>query len=506
MSESNTDIVNTWMGRVPLSHGLASEPCPEVGRILVTGATGYIGGRLVPDLLERGYQVRVMVRAPSSELAERWPDAEVVVADALKIDSLHEALDGVHTAYYLIHSLLLGQKMFEAADTLAARNFRAVAEVCGVSRIVYLGGLGDRSAAVSPHLRSRMEVAGELAAGKVPVTILRAAIIIGSGSASYEIIEHLVKNCTIMPVPHWARSNRCQPISVRDVIRYLVGCLEMEATTGKSYDIGGPDVLTYVDMLRVIANVYGQRRFFPPSLIANTTLFGYLASLFTPVPARITVCLMEGLKDEVVCQDHEIKKVIPIEPLSYRESLLRAMSREEQDAVRTRWSDAYPPAHELALKLHELKDPVRFESAHSLTTRKDPSSLFRSICRIGGEEGWFHTNWMWRLRGMLDRILMGVGTARGRRSLSTLRVNDVIDFWRVEELEPNRSLLLRAEMKLPGLAWLRFTIDSDGDESRLTVTAHYQPRGVFGVPYWYALVPFHHFIFRDLIHQIDERS
>ena len=484
---------------------LPSTPQPSMGLILVTGATGYIGGRLVPELLARGYCVRVMVRAASPEHKQRWPEAQIVVADALDFQSLKSALQGVHTAYFLIHSLLGGQKDFEAMEIQAAMNFRKAAEENALRRIIYLGGLGDTTSSLSPHLRSRIQVAQELSQGKVAATILRAAVIIGSGSASYEIIEHLTKNLPVIFLPSWAKT-RCQPIAVRDVIKYLVGVLEKDETAGCSYDIGGPEIFTYKQMLTILAGLLGKRRLFVPCPFRNIGFFSYFTSLLTPVPAGIIYCLMEGITNEVVCQHEEIKRVLPFEPLSYKVALLKAMSRQEQDDVRTRWSDAYPPACELAMKLSEVDGPVRYSSSYSLISDKDAASLFRSVCLVGGKEGWFNSNWLWWLRGAIDRILMGVGSSRGRRSSNTLRINDVIDFWRVEDLKQDEMLLLRAEMKLPGRAWLEFGIDPHDDENRLSVNAYYQSRGIFGKIYWYIFLPFHIFIFRDLIQQIEKRS
>ncbi len=496
MKWDNTDL---------FCHDLPSRPQPEIGKILVTGATGYIGGRLVPELLARGYRVRVMVRAASPEHKERWPEAEIVVADARESDSLKEALDGIHTSYYLIHSLLLGQKKFELADIQAAINFRKTAEEKNLQRVIYLGGLGDIQTLLSPHLRSRMRVAQELQQGKVPMTIFRAGIIIGSGSASYEIIQHLVKNTPILFIPSWART-KCQPISIRDVIKYLVGALEMAETSGKSFDIGGRDILTYEMMLKILAAIIGKKRLFVTSSISTLALFSYFTSLITPVPAQIIRCLLESCKNDVVCLENGIKRIFPFQPMPYKEAVLRAMSREERDNVHTRWSDAYPPAHELAIKLNEIEENIHFTSSYSVLTEKSALSLFHSICKIGGKEGWFHSNLLWRLRGALDRILMGVGTSRGRRSSSSLRINDVIDFWRVEDLKMNEMLILRAEMKLPGRAWLKFSIDQKEDENRLSVKAFYQTHSLFGKIYWYVFLPFHLFIFYDLIKQIELKS
>jgi uncharacterized protein YbjT (DUF2867 family) len=491
-------------------HDLPSRPDPAIGTVLVTGASGYIGGRVVPELMARGYKVRVMVRTRSPEYARRWPGAEIVVADALDAASLGAALSGVAVAYYLIHSMLLGPGDFAAADIRAASNFRRAAEAQRVKRVIYLGGLGDVHAHLSRHLRSRVEVAEELGSGAVPVTILRAAIIIGSGSASYEIIKHLVARLPVIPVPRAAR-HKCQPVGVRDVVKYLVGVLETPETSGRSFDIGGPDAITYEAMMKTVADVLQKRRLFVRIRgILGIRTYAYLASLLTPVPGQITRCLMEGLRNDVVCEGGAIRRILPFAPIPYREAVVRALSREEQDRVHTRWSDAYPPAHDLAMKLAELTAGPRFSARCSLETNRPAERLFRSMCRIGGKDGWFHYNWMWRMRGMVDRLLMGVGTSRGRRHLGPLAVHDVVDFWRVEDVVENRRLLLRAEMKLPGRAWLEFSIAgaraTGPGARRLTVAAYYQPEGIMGYVYWYVFLPFHDLIFRGLIRQIEKRS
>lgn len=486
-------------------YDLPSKSQPGIGKILVTGASGYIGGRLVPELLARGYQVRAMVRAASPVYGIRWPDAEIVVADALDPESMKRAMQDVHTAYYLIHSLLLGAKKFAEADLQAAVNFREAAELADVSRIIYLGGLGDTHSLLSEHLRSRIRVAEELASGNVPVTVLRAAVIVGSGSASYEIIQHLVKRLFVILIPHWAK-NKCQPIAVRDVIKYLVGVLETPQTVGKHLDIGGVDILTYEQMLKVMAKLLGKKRFFLRVPFSNFRFFAYFSSLFTPVPAPITLCLMKGLANEVICQHQRIKQLIPFQPLTYKQAVIKAMAREERDRVHTRWSDAYPPAHELALKLQELEGPPNYTTSYSLSTDKSESSLFRSVCKIGGEEGWFYHNWLWRMRGGIDRFLLGVGSSRGRKHSTNLEINDVVDFWRVEDIQLNKKLLLRAEMKLPGKAWIEFIIRRQGVKNILSVTAYYHTSTVFGHLYWYLFLPLHHFIFAHLIKQIEKIS
>ncbi len=493
-----------WEDEHLYCHDLPSKPHPGIGKVLVTGASGYIGGRLVPELLARGYQVRVMVRAPSPVYKELWPEAEIVAADARDKARLRTALEDIDTAYYLIHSLLLGPKEFASADVQAAINFREAAEEKRIKRIIYLGGLGDTLTKLSSHLKSRIQVAEELQRGRVPVTILRAAIIIGSGSASYEIIQHLVKKLPVILIPRWAQT-KCQPIPIPDEIKYLVGVLEIFETSGRSFDIGGIDILTYYQMLKIRAELVNKKIVFVPFL-SWIRFYAYFCGLLTPVPAPITHCLIEGLKNEVICQDHTVKDFLPFQPLTYKEAIIRAMNREEQDNIHTRWSDAYPPAHDLAIKIHELKEGPEYKATYSLMTEKEASSIFHSFCKIGGKEGWFSNNWMWRLRGAVDNFFLGVGTSRGRRSQNTLKINDVIDFWRVEDLQQNKRLLLRAEMKLPGKAWLEFNVQEEETKRRLFINVFYHTQSLFGKLYWYAFLPLHRFIFNDLIKQIEKRS
>jgi uncharacterized protein YbjT (DUF2867 family) len=483
---------------------LPTKPLKGLGKILVTGATGYIGGRLVPELIQRGYRVRIMVRVDSEAIRQRWPEAEVVVADARDLESLLSALEGIDVAYYLIHSLILGHKNFESVDLDVADNFRTAAENKNVKRIIYLSGLGDINSKLSPHLHSRIMVAKKLSQGKIPVTVLRAGMIIGSGSASYEILHCLVKNSFLFFIPYWAKT-KSQPISIRDVIKYLVGMLESPESEGKSYDIGGTEIVAYDEMLRVLSRIQKKKRIFLPALITYTPLYGYITSLLTPVPAPITRVLIEGCKNEVLCQNNEARKLLDFIPLGYRVALVKAMKIEEQDNISTRWSDAYPPAHLLANKLHQVKPPPKFTSSYSLLTSKPASSIFNSFSNIGGKMGWFNSNWMWKLRGMADRLLLGVGSSRGRRSYKDLRIDDVIDFWRVENIVKDKLLLLRAEMKIPGEAWLEFSVQNYEGLNKLQVNAYYQPRGFSGYLYWYFFIPFHVFIFHDLIVHIEKR-
>ncbi len=307
-----------------------SKSLPNMGKVLVTGASGYVGGILVPELIARGYKVRIMVRETSPVYKSLWPEVEVAVADALNQEQLKAALDGIDTAYYLIHSLRLGPKGFKVADIRAAANFRKAAEEKQVKRIIYLGGLGDARSSLSSHLRNRIVVAQELKRGRVAVTVLRAAVIIGSGSASYEIIQHLVKAVPILAIPRWAK-NKCQPIAICDVIKYLVGVLEISETSGKSFDIGGRDILTYEMMLKTLASLLSKKMLFVPFAFSNIRFYAYCASILTPVPNPIIWCLMEGLKNDVICLDESIKSFLPFEPISYKDALVKAMSCGEQN-------------------------------------------------------------------------------------------------------------------------------------------------------------------------------
>jgi uncharacterized protein YbjT (DUF2867 family) len=488
-----------------LCQGLPTRARPEVGRILVTGASGYVGGRLVVELLDRGYQVRAMVRRKLTIYAHRWPGVELVEADALKPDSLRDALAGVRIAYYLIHSMMLGPRSFSKSDLQAARNFAEAAQAAGVQRIIYLGGLGERQADLSEHLRNRMEVAEMLRSGSAAVTILRAAVILGSGSASYEIMQHLVSVLRLIFIPKWANS-RCQPIAVRDVMKYLIGVVEVPETAGGEFDIGGVEIMSYRNMLERLAQLLHRHIFLVRMPVSDPRLYGYFVSLLTPVPAPLVSCLMESLRNDVVCQGSGIRSYLPFRTMPFDEAIKAAVAKEEMDTVETRWSDAYPPGHEVVPQLDELPERPRFVATYSLVTEKDPQALFRSFCQVGGRNGWFRNNWMWRIRGLIDRMLMGVGNTRGRKRHSSVELGEVIDFWRVEDVSENQRLLLRAEMKIPGQAWLEFKIVPAVRKRGLVVCAYFAPHGFFGSFYWYLFLPFHRTIFKDLIQQIDARA
>jgi len=490
-----------WYSQEKYCKDLPTEPVPDVGIVLVTGAAGYVGGRLVPELIERGYRVRVMVRIYSEEHTERWPGAEIVIADALNVEQLRWVLKDVSVAYYLINSMLKGKKDVAESACQAVNNFRMVAEERKLKRIIYLGALGETNSRLSDHPDSKISAAKILSQGKVPATILQTSIIIGSGSASFEILESIVRNSPVFFSPYWTRTP-CQPISVRDVIKYLVGVLETEETTGNRYDIGGDEVFTYREMMKIMAKLLRKRIIFLPTPVYSIRFYSYITSLISPVPAQIIAILMESVKSNAVVRENAIRELINFKTICFKVTLLRALSREEHDKIATRWSDAYPPAHDLSMKFAELSKAPRYISKYSVLTERDAVSIFKTICGIGGKKGWFHTNWLWSIRGRIDRILMGVGMSRGRRSATSLRINDVIDVWRVEDLIRNKRLLLRAEMRLPGKAWLEFKIEKESPQNRLSVIAYFQPKGFAGKLYWYTFLPFHYFIFKDILKQL----
>ena len=476
-----------------------------IGLVLVTGAAGYIGGRLVTELLARGYRVRCVVIDAASVYRARWPGAEVVTADVRDTEAMKQALRDVDVAYYLIHSIMSPTLAGVEDNAIEAASFRQAAEARGINRIIYLGSLVDIRAPQGSAARGRACVAMELQAGSVAVTELRADIIIGAGSASFEIIRNLVRRLPLMLIPPWARY-RHLAISIGDVIRYLVAAMEQQATSGDSFELSGEE-LTYEQMLRTTALLAVSHTRFYRFPYANSAYYSYAASLLTPVPDSLARALIANLRFEVVRHDRRILELIPFRPQTFAESLREALAREAEKIVPTRWSDAYPHEFEKSPKLADVIGQVTYSLSYSITTDEEAASLFRTLSKIGGNRGWLHDNWMWRLRGFFDRVIKGVGSERGRKRQDRLEVNEVIDFWRVEAIEPDRRLLLRAEMKLPGSGWLEFAIASDpAGGRRMTATVYFLSRGAVGRLYWYAFYPFHGLIFRRLLRSIASRS
>ncbi|MCF8062137.1 MAG: SDR family oxidoreductase [Deltaproteobacteria bacterium] len=476
--------------------------------VLVTGATGYVGGRLVPHLLKRGHRVRAAGRS-AAKLASRpwagWEGVETVQTDVLDRSSLARAVAGCRAVYYLVHSMNPGTRDFAETDRLAAENMAGAAAEAGVQRIIYLGGLGEEGEDLSEHLRSRREVGEILASGPVPTTFLRAAVVLGSGSASFEILRYLVERLPVMVTPRWVETP-CQPIGIRNVIGYLAGCLENDETTGGTFDIGGPDVLTYRRLMEIYAEEAGlPRRLVVPVPLLTPRLSSYWIHFVTPVPSSIARPLVEGLRTPVLCRENRIRDLIPQDLLSCRRAIGLALDRIRKDRVDTCWSDAG------ALRAPEwiqCGDPdyaggTVLECGHRVVMSGSPADVWPSVERIGGHSGWYFANILWRLRGALDRFLGGIGHRRGRRHSTRLSAGDALDFWRVLEVCAPHRLLLLAEMKMPGEAVLEFRLhDLSEGRTELIQQARYRPKGLLGLAYWYALVPLHAWLYRGMLRKI----
>lgn len=471
--------------------------------LFLTGATGYVGGRLTPRLLDAGHSVRALTRSAEKLRSRPWSGHEnlqVVEADADDEDRLAAAMEGCDAAYYLIHSMEAAGSEYAARDRRLAEGFARAAERAGVGRILYLGGLGETGDDLSEHLASRREVEDALASTDVPVTVLRAAMVIGSGSASFEILRYLTERLPVMVTPRWVRT-RCQPIGIRNVLGYLEGCLEAPETVGRTFDIGGPDVVTYEELMQTMAQALGlRRRLVIPVPVLTPKLSSLWIHLVTPLSHRIARPLAEGLRNEVVCRDHAIRELVPQRLLGVSEAIERALGKVEKGAVESTWRDAGPMPGD-----PDWAGGTTFEDRHEIHVDATPQEVFRAVCRIGGGNGWYAGDVMWRIRGFLDRLAGGPGLRRGRNDPEEIAYGDALDFWRVTGLEENRHLALRAEMKLPGEALLSFDIvssDHEDGRTKLVQTACFQPRGLFGLLYWYAVLPFHGFVFRGMLEGI----
>lgn len=483
----------------------------EQSLCLVSGATGYIGGRLVPELLAAGFKVRCAARDPERLRDQPWAaQVELVSMDVTRPETLPGALEGVDVAYYLVHNLAAGAN-FEAMDRRAAQAFAQSAREAGVGRVVYLGGLtpaGIDTSTLSPHLRSRAEVGRILLSSGVPTAELRAAVILGSGSASFEMLRYLTERLPVMVTPRWV-TNRIQPIAVRDVLRYLIGAATLPEEVSRSFDIGGPEVLTYADMMRRYARVAGLGpRTIIPVPVLTPRLSSHWVGLVTPVPGSIARPLVESLRHEVVCSEHDIARYVPDPPeglIGFDQAVELALTRIRNAQVSTRWSQAVPPG--------APSDPLPsdpdwaggslYRDLREVEVAAPAEQLWQVVESIGGENGWYSFPLAWAVRGWMDRLVGGVGLRRGRRDPRRLRVGDSLDFWRVEELEPGRLLRLRAEMRLPGLAWLEMRVVPRGpDRCCYRQLALFAPRGLAGHLYWWAVAPFHSLVFGGMARNI----
>ena len=476
-------------------------------RILVTGATGYVGGRLVPRLLEAGYEVRCLVRDAGRLQGYPWLDrVEVVQGDALERESLVLAMKGISTAYYLIHGMQ-GGKVYAERDLRAAQNFAEAAEDANLERMIYLGELVDVTSNLSPYLRSRHETGYILRHSRVPVTEFRVGMIVGAGSVLFEMIRYLTERQPVLICPRWFFS-LAQPMAIRDVLAYLVDALAIPGSTGRLIEIGGGTRLNYADMLLGYAKERGLKRWLIPAPVYAPRLSAYWVHMVTPVPWRVVLPLIEGLHVDSVVHDQLARKLFPhLQPLDYQASVHQALGHVQSDEVETSWSNALVTSAGDAVPYKLVEKEGMMIERRQVVVDLPPETVFRAYTGLGGERGWLFMNWTWVIRGWIDKLVGGVGLRRGRRHPDEIRVGESLDFWRVEAVEPNQLLRLRAEMKVPGRAWLQFQSSPvDNGKTLLIQIAYFAPKGLSGFLYWYSLYPIHTFIFSGMIRHISKRA
>ncbi|MFN3160843.1 MAG: SDR family oxidoreductase [Rubinisphaera brasiliensis] len=473
-------------------------------RILLTGATGYVGGRLLPLLESAGYHVSCMSRNPKRLSGRTGPNTQVVTGDVHDRDSLLQAMQGIDVAFYFVHAMG-DDEDFEEREKTAAENFASAADEAGVKRIIYLGGLGDESRQLSKHLRSRHETGRILRQSKALTIEFRASIVIGSGSLSFELIRALVQRLPVMICPKWVNV-RAQPIAIEDLLSYLIAAVEVDLDESMVFEIGGPDQVSYGELM----NEYARQRQLTRLMIPVPLLTPYLSSLWlglvTPLYARVGRKIVTSMKNTTLVTNDLAREHFEIEPRGVSDAIARALVNEEHEFAVTRWSDALSAGGP-----QPSWGGVRFGNrlVDSRTIQVDvPRDIaFLPIQRIGGDTGWYFGNWLWQLRGFLDLLVGGVGVRRGRRHPEELRVGDALDFWRVEKIIPGHELLLRAEMKVPGRAWLEFeTTEIDDNRTEIRQTALFDPKGLFGLAYWYALYPLHQIVFYQMLRNIGKAA
>ncbi len=472
--------------------------------ILVTGATGYVGARLVPRLAAAGYHVRAAGRSMAKLRSRPWSklaEVELVAIDIFDQEQVEKALIGCDAAYYLIHSMNGRTKDFESADRKAAKIMASAADKVGLGRLIYLGGLGEDTPNLSKHLRSRTEVAEILSEGSTDVTVLRAGMILGSGSASFEILRYLVERLPLMVTPKWLETPS-QPIAIANVLTYLIECLSCEETRGKVFDIGGPEILSYRKLMEIYAECAGLgKRFIVPVPVFSPNLSSYWINFVTPVPGYIARPLAEGLKNPVVCKENKILELIPQDLLSPRRAIEMALDRIQHRLVESHWSDAgaLPPPEWVAPGDPGWAGGTYYEDNRVIVVNQSASQVWDKLGRLGGKTGWYYGNWLWRLRGYIDKFMGGVGLSRGRRNSEELFTGDALDFWRIAHVEKEKRLLLIAEMIVPGQASLEFRIAETKNGTRVQQIARFVPQGVLGLLYWFAVSPLHEFVFSGML-------
>jgi uncharacterized protein YbjT (DUF2867 family) len=466
--------------------------------ILVTGATGYVGGRLVAALERQGLPVRCLARRPEHLRARVGSTTEIVQGDVLDRGSLAAALAGVEVAYYLVHSM--GAEDFEADDRRGAENFGAAAHAAGVRRIVYLGGLGEDQPDLSPHLRSRHEVGEILRRSGVPVVELRASIVIGSGSLSFEMVRALVERLPVMITPRWV-AVRAQPIAIGDLLRYLVAARDLPMEGSPIFEIGGADQASYGELMAEYARQRGLRRLMIPVPLLTPRLSSLWLGLVTPLYARVGRKLVDSMRHETIVHDDTAARTFDIRPTGMREAIAAALRNEDAEFAASRWSDALSAGGPVA-DWENVRFGSRLIDSRAVRVPVPPPQAFAPIRRIGGRTGWYFADWLWDVRALLDLLVGGVGDRRARRHPDQLRVGDTLDWWRVEAYEPDRRLRLYAEMKVPGRAWLEFEVAPDGAGSVIRQTAHFDPVGLSGLAYWWLVYPLHQLVFRGMLRAI----
>lgn len=476
----------------------------EQTTILLTGGTGYVGGRLIPVLESENVKLKCLSRNPSHLKGKVGKDTEVITGDVLQPESLTEAMKNVDVAFYMIHSMGTGQD-FEDEDRLAARNFAKAAKEAGVKRIIYLGGLCDSEQKLSKHLRSRKEVGEILKESGAQVIEFRASIIIGSGSLSYELIRALVQKLPIMIWPKWV-STPAQPIAIEDILEYLKSAITITNRENLIVEIGGPDQVSYGGIMMEYARQRGVRRWTIPVPFISPWLSSLWLGLVTPVYARVGRKLIESLRNPTVVNDPSARKYFPdIHPRGYSEAIKRALIKEDNEIAQTKWSDAISSSGR-PKKWGGIRFGTRLVDSRTVETDLPPEKAFAPIRRIGGKTGWYFANWLWRIRGFLDLLVGGVGMRRGRRDPESLSEGETVDFWRVETYEPNQRLRLYAEMKLPGRAWLEFEVNEKEGHSIIRQTAVFDPVGLSGLAYWYGIYPLHQLVFARMLKNIKTRA